>query len=67
MAEYTLQYDGGSYIGKTPVYEQAMDAAERCARRSGLSVLVTEVDGNDVREIVVHPDGDITHLWNGER
>ena len=67
MAEYTLRYDGGSYIGKTPVYEQAMDAAERCAGRSGLSVLVTETDGNDVREIVIHPDGDITHLWNGER
>ena len=67
MAEYTLRYDGGSYIGKTPVYEQAMDAAERCARHSGLSVLVTNTDGNDVREIVIHPDGDITHLWDGER
>lgn len=68
MEQYTLRYDGsGGYIGKCPIYEQAMNAAERIAARSGLSVLVTRTDKKDTREIVVHPDGDITHLWDGER
>lgn len=67
MAECTLRYDGGSYIGKTPVYEQAMDAATRIAANSGLSVLVTREADGEIREVVVHPDGDITHLWDGER
>ena len=67
MEQYTVRYDGGSYIGKCPIYEQAMNTAERCARRSGLSVLVTEEWNGRTREIVVHPDGDITHLWDGER
>ena len=34
---------------------------------SSLSVLVSRTDERDTREIVVHPDGDITHLWDGER
>ena len=67
MAQYTVRYDGGSYIGKCPIYNQAMDAAERIAARSGLSVLVTEEWKGRTREIVVHPDGDITRLWDGER
>ena len=67
MDQYTLRYDGGSYIGKTPVYEQAMTAANGYAKSSGLSVLVAENWRGKVREIVVHPDGDITHLWDGER
>lgn len=66
MEQYTLRYDGGSYIGKTPIYEQAMNAAEGYAKTSGLSVLVARTDEKDTREIVVHPDGDITHLWAGE-
>ena len=64
MEQYTLRYDGGSYIGKTPVYEQAMAAANGYAKSSGLSVLVADIDGDDIREIAVHPDGDITHLWD---
>ena len=67
MAQYTLKYDGGSYIGKTPVYEQAMGAAKGYAKTAGLSVLVTETWRGRTSEIVVHPDGDITHLWDGER
>lgn len=67
MAQYTLKYDGGSYIGKTPVYDQAMGAARGYARSTGLSVLVTEVWRGRTSEIVVHPNGDITHLWDGER
>ena len=67
MEYYTLRYDGGSYIGKCPIYEQAMNAAKRYAKSTGLSVLVTDIDGDDIREIVIHPDGDITHLFNGER
>ena len=67
MDQYTLRYDGGSYIGKTPIYEQAMGAAKGYAKDSGLSVLVSRTDERDTREIVVHPDGGVTHLWNGER
>ena len=67
MEQYTLRYDGGSYIGKCPIYDQAMGAAEGYARDFGLSVLVSRTDERDTREIVVHPDGDITHLWDGER
>lgn len=67
MNQYTLRYDGGSYIGKCQIYDQAMGAAEGYARDSGLSVLVSRTDERDTREIVVHPDGDITHLWDGER
>ena len=67
MDQYTLRYDGSSYIGKCPIYDQAMGAAEGYARDSGLSVLVSRTDERDTREIVVHPDGDITHLWDGER
>ena len=53
MEQYTLRYDGGGYIGKCPIYDQAMGAARDWKGRT--------------REIVVHPDGDITHLWDGER
>lgn len=67
MAQYTLKYDGGSYIGKTPIYDQAMGAARGYAKSTGLSVLVTETYRGRTSEIVVHPDGDITHLWDGER
>lgn len=67
MAQYTLKYDGGSYIGKTPIYDQAMGAARGYAKSNGLSVLVTEAYRGRTSEIVVHPDGDITHLWDGER
>jgi len=67
MAQYTLKYDGGSYIGKTPIYDQAMGAAKGYAKSTGLSVLVAETWRGRTREIVVHPDGDITHLWDGER
>ena len=67
MAQYTLKYDGGSYIGRTPVYDQAMGAARGYAKSTGLSVLVTESWRGRTSEIVVHPDGDITHLWEGER
>lgn len=67
MDQYTLRYDGGSYIGKCPIYDQAMGAAEGYARDSGLSVLVSRTDERGTREIVVHPDRDITHLWDGER
>ena len=66
MEQYTMRFDGGSYIGKTPIYKQAMHAAEGYARSSGLSVLVARHQENNTREIVVHPDGDITHLWAGE-
>ena len=67
MAQYTVRYDGGSYIGKCPIYNQAMDAATRIAADSGLSVLVAREADGEVREVVVHPDGDITHLWDGEK
>lgn len=67
MAQYIVRYDGGSYIGKSPIYNQAMDAAMRIAADSGLSVLVARKADGDVREVVVHPDGDITHLWDGEK
>ena len=67
MTVYALKFDGGSYLGKCPIYDQAMGAAEGYARDSGLSVLVSRTDERDTREIVVHPDGDITHLWDGER
>ncbi|MBQ9283866.1 MAG: hypothetical protein IJ216_06315 [Acidaminococcaceae bacterium] len=68
MAQYTLKYDGsGGYIGKTPIYEQALGAARGYAKTTGLSVLVAETWRGRTREIVVHPDGDITHLWDGER
>ena len=69
MAQYTLRYDGGSYIGQTPLYEQALGAARGFAQFTGLSVLVRETETSDggIKEIVVHPDGDITHLWDGER
>ena len=67
MDLYTLRYDGGGYIGKTPIYNQALGAARGYAKSTGLSVLVTRTDERDTREIVVHPDGDITHLWDGER
>ncbi len=67
MAQYIVRYDGGSYIGKSPIYNQAMDAATRIAASSGLSVLVTREEDGETREIVVHPDGDITHLWDRGR
>ena len=67
MEQYTLRYDGGGYIGKCPIYGQAMGAARGYAKSTGLSVLVSRTDEKDTREIVVHPDGDITHLWDGER
>lgn len=67
MEYYTLRYDGGSYIGKCALYEQAISAAESYAKTAGLSVLVTDIDDDDIREIVIHPDGDTTHLWAGER
>ena len=67
MEQYRLRYDGGRRIGTTPNYDQAMGAARGLAKSTGLSVLVADVDGNDTREIVVHPDGSITHLWNGEK
>lgn len=67
MAQYALKYDGGSYIGKTPVYDQAIGAARGYAKTTGLSVLITETWRGRTSEIVVHPDGDITHLWDGER
>jgi hypothetical protein len=38
---YTLKYDGsGGYIGKTPIYSQAINAAKGYAKTYGLSVLV---------------------------
>ena len=67
MEQYKLRYDGGRHIGSTPNYDQAMSAARGLAKSTGLSVLVADIDGNDVREIVVHPDGSITHLWNSEK
>lgn len=67
MAQYTLKYDGGSYIGKTPIYDQAMGAARGYAKTTGLSVLVTKTWRGRASEIVIHPDGGITHLWDGER
>ncbi len=69
MAQFTVRYDGGSYIGKTPLLEQAINAAKGLSWASGLSVLVTETNesNGEVKELVVHPDGDITHLWAGER
>lgn len=67
MEQYTLRYDGGSYIGKCPIYNQALGAARGYAKSTGLSVLVARTDERDTREIVVHPDGGITHLWDGER
>lgn len=67
MDIYELSYDGGSYIGKCPDYEQAMNAARGYAKTTGLSILVKDIDDKRTREIVVHPDGDITHLWNNEK
>lgn len=67
MEQYTLRYDGGGYIGKCPIYNQALGAAKGYAKSTGLSVLVARTDERETREIVVHPDGDITHLWDGER
>ncbi len=67
MEQYKLSYDGGRNIGSTPNYDQAMCAARGLAKSTGLSVLVADVDDNETREIVVHPDGSITHLWNGEK
>ena len=67
MAQYTLKYDGGSYIGKTPVKEQAIHAAQGYARSSGLSVLITQNERGSIREVVEHPDGTYTRLWAGER
>lgn len=67
MTQYTIRYDGGSYIGKCTNYDQAMNAADGYAKTSGLSVLVAREEDGEIREIVVHPDGDITHLWAGER
>ena len=67
MAQYTLKFDGGSYIGKTPIYDQALGAARGYAKSTSLSVLVAETWRGRTREIVVHPDGAITHLWDGER
>lgn len=32
MEQYTLRYDGGGYIGKCPIYDQAMGAAEGYAK-----------------------------------
>ncbi|MBR3632732.1 MAG: hypothetical protein IKN49_06735 [Elusimicrobiaceae bacterium] len=65
---YTLKYDGsGGYIGKTPIYSQAINAAKGYAKTYGLSVLVSHTWKNKTREIVIHPDETITHLWNGER
>lgn len=66
MEQYTLRYDGGSYIGKTPICDQARGAAKGYARSTGLSVVVTRY-GSDVREVVFHPDGTYTRLWAGER
>lgn len=68
MEQYTLRYDGsGGYIGQTPIYDQAVNAAEGYAKSYGLSVLVARTDEKDTREIVIHPDGDVTHLWDEER
>ena len=66
MEQYTLRYDGsGGYIGKCPISHQALGAARGYAKSTGLSVLVARADERGTREIVVHPDGDITRLWNG--
>ena len=55
MEQYTLRYDGGGYIGKCPIYDQAMGAARGYAKSTGLSVLVAENWKGRTREIVVHP------------
>ena len=68
MEQYTLRYDGsGGYIGKTPIYEQAIRAAQGYAKEYGLSVLVKREKKGNIREIVEHPDGTYTRIWAGER
>ena len=66
---YKIRYDGGSYIGRTPICEQATKIARGYAESTGLSVLVACCwpGWKQPHENVYHPDGSVTHLWDGER
>lgn len=66
---YKIRYDGGGYIGQTPICEQAEKAARGYAKSTGLSVLVTCYwpGWKQPHENVYHPDESVTHLWDGER
>ena len=66
---YTIKFDGGGYIGQTTICEQAVNTAQGYAKSTGLSVLVSAMwpGWKEPHENVYHPDGSVTHLWNGER
>lgn len=57
----------GQYIGKTPIREQAVNAAKVRASESGVDVSVTALlDDGRKREVIYKPDGSVDRVWQRE-
>ena len=58
---------GGQYIGKTPIREQAVNAAKVRASETGADVSVTALlDDGRKREVIYKPNGSIVKVWENE-
>lgn len=57
----------GQYIGKTPIREQAINAARARAFDTGADVSVMAfLDDGRKREVIYKPDGSVFKVWNNE-
>jgi len=57
----------GKYIGRTPILEQAVNAAKVRASESGVDVSVTALlDDGRKREVIYKPDGSVDRVWQRE-
>lgn len=68
MIVYQSYREDGSYLGGTPVREQAVNAAKATAAKTGKPVDVVQVriDDGRLRRVRYHPDGTIDKLWEKE-
>ena len=57
----------GKYIGKTPIREQAVNAAKARASESGADVSVTALlDDGRKCEVIYKPNGSVVKVWENE-
>lgn len=63
IISYTVTQDG-EHVGKSPIRDQAVNAAKMRAEATGKPVTVTAaLDDGRTKEVIYHPDGFIQKIW----